>query len=180
MPRVRRRGHAYTGSGLSGTQREILIYGVPMLCREGPDFDSDEHRRRSWVQHRSELLAESRPGIRPAAFFEFDLRESRIAWRWFDQIALLLKHGLIDPTEAFAIECEHHYLAQHVPVEFYFADRAEGVKRLFGDFGYGLQCHIRQMELSIAWHQWRNRPALIEVFERRLKVAQTVLEGGVK
>jgi hypothetical protein len=46
--------------------------------------------------------------------------------------------------------------------------------------GYGLRCHLRAVELAIAWHKWRGRPALAEVFERRLEIAQEVLKGGLK
>ena len=178
--RRNRRSRVRSTVGLTGAQREILVYGTVMICHGESGFESNAERLSAWRKNRVELLAASRPGSRPEAFYEFDLQESRVSWRWFDQVAVLLKHGLIDPKEALAIEVDNHFLKQHTPTENFFADSAEGVKRVFAADGYGLRCHLRAVELAIAWHKWRGRPALVEVFERRLEIAQEVLQGGLK
>ncbi len=165
--RRNRRSRVRSTRGLTGAQMEILLHGCVMLWHEQPGFESHAERLAGWRKHGRELLAASHPGSRPAAFYEFDLQESRVSWRWYDQIAVLLRHELIDQAEAVTIESDHPRLKLDAPSEHYFADSTEGLKRIFCSDGHGLRCHLREMELAVAWHKWRNRPAMVEIFERR-------------
>lgn len=42
---------------------------------EPRNFESENDRRRGWEQHRAELMARTRPGSRPSAYWRYDLGE---------------------------------------------------------------------------------------------------------
>ena len=67
--RINRLRRARAKVGLTPEQQLDLVIG-PMGA-----FGSPEERRRSWFQYRAEILALVGPGVRPAAFWEYEQKK---------------------------------------------------------------------------------------------------------
>jgi hypothetical protein len=149
------------------TQYQLLMWGTLLLPGFGPGFENDDEARRAWREHRTELLAGCRAGERPYGFYRWDLGiVDRVVHRWFDQLAVLLEHNLIDAEQVFAIEAEHTTLSPSAPafIEDFFADSREGLLRVVdGPVGtpvspsatersHTLQCFRREFNLCAEWH----------------------------
>jgi hypothetical protein len=91
VPEKRRKSKAR--DGLSLWQRWSLTIGC---C--GDEFDSDEERREAWERHRDELLAESRAGTRPQAWWDYEASIDQPADSDLETPALY-KAGLLSDTE---------------------------------------------------------------------------------
>ncbi len=179
MPRVRRRGHLYHGHGLTEEQREILMLGLTFSAIIGASSErpiwSLAEKRQAWRTHRRELLDDCEPGTRPAAFFEFELSIPG-PLRVFDQLAALLKHGLIDPTEVFSIEATHQQLRADSNTSLqYYAESHEGIARVLHDED-AMTAAVREFDLNAAWHAWRGRLELAKTWSRRAAMMREALE----
>lgn len=159
--------------GLSDRQRQNLLFGVP-FCGAGSGFVDDVARRAAWCQHRAELMAAHEPGQRPAAYFQFDLREDLGGGRWWQQVAVLLRRGLIDPMEATNCERIYPLLDAVQPAGGnVFDEPGELAKQTLPvDVLCGL---VEQFELAAAWHGWRGRPEIAAQYQRRAEVVRAAL-----
>lgn len=88
-----------TSKKLTRSQRFNLIAKV-YLTGEGRPFESEAERRAAWEAHRDELMAASRPGLRPGSFWNYDrpdLEARRIPHE--TDVQLLYRLGLLSPDE---------------------------------------------------------------------------------
>ena len=166
----RRRRHARGtgGRGLSDAQREILLFGYPVLDLDGRDFASDAAEKAAWFRFRGELMKEhSGPGKRPVGYFVHELGcQDADRFSWFDAIAELLRRDLLNEGEKLQIEAKHKTLSASQHVEFCepFAT-AEGIRRS-QITGFVLQEFGREFDFASTWHQQRGRSEFSEKFMR--------------
>ncbi len=171
MPRVRRRGNALR---FSGAMLEALVLGDGDFTDGGPGFASATEERAAWIAHRNALMAEhSGPGRRPFGFYRHDL--GRAPMHWFDEIRVLLEHGLIDATEALLCEKAHHVLSDNEAVYSAF-ERAPLIR------GMGLSPSVlahcgREFELAATWHTWRGRRELAAKYRSRVEAIRDVMQN---
>lgn len=110
MPRRLRSGKARRDQ-LDRPQRTELRTGRSQRGPDGPAFADEDDRRAAWDEHREELLAASKPGERPWAYFAYDLQlddperfgrgyEPRLGHVAIDHHAIALaERGLLAPDE---------------------------------------------------------------------------------
>ena len=131
MPRKPRRARLRT-VGLTPHQREILLFGVDDVFKPaalvdlGPLDDADvarlvaetetrdfpEGAAATWRRYRAELIHHESlsPGQRPAAFWRFDVGVTPPC-HWWAELDLLMRHNLLTPEEAIAVERDHASLS---------------------------------------------------------------------
>ncbi|MGA9623970.1 MAG: hypothetical protein WBQ65_05840 [Bryobacteraceae bacterium] len=172
MPRVRRRGNALR---FSGAMLEALVLGDGDFTDGGPGFASATEERAAWIAHRNALMAEySGPGRRPFAFYRHDLgAEPR---HWFDEIRVLLEHGLLDATEALLCEKLHHVLSDNAAVYSSF-ESAALIRAMGLSPSVLLHCQ-KEFELASTWHTWRGRPELGARYGLRVEAVRDVLRDA--
>jgi hypothetical protein len=181
MPRRNRRVRLSQGvGGLTDRQREFLLYGDWILCdpHAGDAFPSEDIARAAWNEFREELMAEAkhnRAGSRPWAFFHFDLKLD--LRRGHDELAILLERGLVDKEEARRCERDDMMLSPDQAAGCYSALSSE---ELIGRLKFPpciLESMARQFELAAAWHTWRDRPEIAELYKNRSASVRGVLAG---
>ncbi len=181
MPKVRRRGfrRLYT-HGLSDRQAELLVYGdvAEALPGDGTDFRNEDEERAAWAMNRAELLKEPLgAGKRPHAYFKWELHEE--PRRWWDEIRLLLEHGLIDAQEAADIERAHGMLADDPQCRYYASFENEQCVRRLMTAGppITILSHADLFEFAERWHRWRGREALAGRYKTRAEVVRRQCEA---
>lgn len=93
-----------TRAALSRSQYFNLMASV-YLVGEGRPFESEEQRRSAWEAHKETLLAGSRPGRRPGAYWRYerpDLEARRLPHE--TDLQLLFRLGMLGPEEVEALE----------------------------------------------------------------------------
>jgi hypothetical protein len=175
MPRVDRRKKPL-GRG-NDEQRQVLLYGdVTAAIFSEPVFASVAEERQAWFSLREEVLRECRahfgPGRRPAGYFKFELACEPV--RWYEEIAVLLQHGLIDQSEAIGIEQMHQTLSpgQSDGLCSGFDDQNRIVQMQLSEC---LRAHLAQeFDVAAEWHTWRGRAELAERYRTRAEVIRQV------
>jgi hypothetical protein len=191
MPRKPRRARLRT-VGLTPHQREILLFGVDDVFKPAalvdlsPLNDADlarlvaETERRdfpegaaaTWRRYRDELIHHESlsPGQRPAAFWRFDVGVTPPC-HWWAELDLLMRHNLLTPEEAIAIERDHASLSPNPP-----AGSGGACRGALSPAGLG---HIgAEFNLAAAWHLWRGRPELAEVYRLRAQAVRVEVRRG--
>ena len=167
----RRRRHARNNE----QQRQYFLYGDVFGATDNePLFTSLEEEKRGWFLVRDELLRECRaqfgPGRRPYAYFRFELGCAPA--RWFEEIEVLLRHGLIDATEAVGIEATHQMLSPGQSEAFCsgFGDHGRIAQMQLGH--YVLKSLADEFTIAGDFHEWRNRPGLAQRY--RVRAAECI------
>jgi hypothetical protein len=168
MPRVDRRKKPL-GRG-NDEQRQVLLYGdvIAATCSE-PVFASLEEERRAWFSLREEVLRECKmhfgAGRRPWAYYRHELDcEPR---NWAEEIQALMQHGLIDATEAVAIEKTYPIFDANQSEALYSSfDSPERIAQTKLD-DYVLKDLALKFDVAREWHAGRARPELAERYRQR-------------
>lgn len=161
MPVTKRaRRHARERNQIAeGTTRwQLLMWGCLVLPKEGPDFQNRAEEMQAWAQHRSTLMQQAEPGMRPAGYFKFDLGIDPAPIRWFDQLDVLLDHGLLGPPEALLVERCYSVLA---------SVDSPGRGCWHSLSARSLESSIARFALAARWHDWRGRPALAAQYRQQ-------------
>jgi hypothetical protein len=168
---------------LSATQFEILMFGEPIIHRDGAGFDSPEHAKCAWAAHRAGLMVEPHftgAGRRPAAFFQFDLAVTPPT-KWWGSVKILEEHSLLSLDEMAAIERQHPMLSATQPATCCQAfETTEGIRASLGSGGgsrgRSLQPLARELEFAAGWHARRGRTTLAEKYARLAENVRNFLE----
>lgn len=183
MPRKRKAARPYATTGkLTECQREMLLYGQPILNPDGAGFESMAEERAAWFRHRTSIMASwDRPGSRPAGFYRHDLKIDPPPWHWHEELSALEARGLLSRVEELRVEGANPALdprqGEHFLNPKYLTPR--------GLFGFGELTNaslyiLRRMRdealFAAGWHQRRNRPELAEKCTRRA----AIFDGWIK
>ena len=178
MPRINRRRRAskvHTGA-LTLSRREHLVYGCVMLGDDQQPFASEAEERATWLLHRESLLAEHRPGERPAGFYIHDLHIPR-PLHWWQELEILLKHELLSGEEIIAVENLHPELSPSQSANFLSGYDKPGVDGRRMD-QHSLEQLLGEFSFAAEWHKQRGRPELSARYQRRAEVIFKVLAGA--
>lgn len=165
----RARRHARV-AGLTPEMEEALVSGCDWATARGklPPLGD---MRAAWAANRDALMkAYTEPGMRPMAYFVFDLRDPEPESR-LDQIDVLRDRELLDETEALAIERSFIALSPGRDANTSFDD----VKKILAmQRGEGMLSQIRRdFEIAARWHRWRGREELAEAYWQRARNCET-------
>lgn len=170
--RINRLRRARGRGDLTGCQREILMRGQDFMG-DGDGFESEAAERVAWQKHRVEMLAEAGPGRRPHAYYRLDLGVDPL--RWYDEVAALLDHDLVNKADVLALERDYAILAPGQGPLYSAFDDAASIGRMGLD-GYVLGGLAREFEVAARWHAWHGRQDVADRYKRRAQHIREFLE----
>ncbi len=192
MPRKLRRPRLRS-AGLTPHQREILLFAVDdvfkpaalvdlgslddadvaRLIAETEKRDFPEGAAATWHRYRAELIHHESLslGQRPAAFWRFDVGVTPPC-HWWAELDLLMRHNLLAPEEAIAVERDHASLSPNPPSECGGACLGPLNPAELGHLG-------AEFDVVGAWHLWRGRPELAERYRLRAQAIRDAARSRI-
>jgi hypothetical protein len=151
---------------------------------EGARID-EPYLAKLWKTHRAELMASAAPGLRPVGWWWYETEKGAHLERQpglLSSCLWLLELGLITETEAGLAERGHPLLCGYIsdpqnanPWKKKLKSPDElraGTIHMDDEL---LISHLPLLQELAAWHRWRNRPSIAELYELETNIIHDVL-----
>ena len=176
MPRVRRKG--FKARGLTGAQRDILLFGYVLIAHGEPGFESEDEERKAWQRYGPEMIALlNHPWRKPAGYYKHELHIDPPSC-WPGELAALLDHNVITADDIVRIEaCEPMLSGQHQDAYCGSFDDPASIQRVGLDPDMA-ESMAEEFEAAARWHQWRRRPEVAERYTARADLLRAWMGDG--